>query len=258
MLNFGSRNRTTFLPGSRTFPMIHMNGWHAPTAGWHMPTRGWHMPAVGDWHFDMPNLPWQQRRSVWQNIMPNVDLAHFQMPSVNWRGPWRRQPAVTSRNGYWMPRPSWGDSDRLIAFCAGMAVGALCVYLLDPELGNTRRKLAANRTAGVTRRGLRGARRFGRKLSADVSGKMQAAIHTRAAQQIVDDATLAHKVESILFRDPDIPKGDISINCEEGTVVLRGAISRTGLIPEIAQRVRDIDGVQDVRNLLHPAGTPAP
>ena len=66
-----------------------------------------------------------------------------------------------------------------------------------------------------------------------------------------DDATLKHKVESILFRDPDVPKGDININAEYGVIVLRGTARTPDEVNDIEQQVRAIDGVRDVDNRLH-------
>ena len=74
----------------------------------------------------------------------------------------------------------------------------------------------------------------------------------------LDDVELAHKVETMLFRDPTVPKGRISINAERGVVFLRGEIPEDDLIRDLEAAVRHIPGVQDVENLLHLPGTPAP
>jgi osmotically-inducible protein OsmY len=71
------------------------------------------------------------------------------------------------------------------------------------------------------------------------------------AKEQPNDATLAHKVESILFRDPRVPKGQISINAEKGSAFLRGQVDPPELIAELEARVRKIAGVQQVENLLH-------
>jgi hypothetical protein len=80
--------------------------------------------------------------------------------------------------------------------------------------------------------------------------------HTAAAE--LDDAELAHKVESILFRDRAVPKGQISINAEHGVVFLRGQVESEELIDEIQHEVLAVPGVHAVENLLHLPGTPAP
>jgi osmotically-inducible protein OsmY len=73
-----------------------------------------------------------------------------------------------------------------------------------------------------------------------------------------NDAVLVSKVESEVFGDPDIPKGGISINAENGIVVLRGQVEDPEQIRRLEQAVGKIDGVLGVENLLHLPGTPAP
>jgi|tagenome__1003787_1003787.scaffolds.fasta_scaffold20886770_3 hypothetical protein len=73
-----------------------------------------------------------------------------------------------------------------------------------------------------------------------------------------DDAELAHKVESVVFRDDDLPKGKVSINAENGTVFLRGQVDSPDTIVLLERAVRDVEGVGGVENLLHVPGTPAP
>jgi osmotically-inducible protein OsmY len=74
----------------------------------------------------------------------------------------------------------------------------------------------------------------------------------------LDDAELAHKVESVVFRDPAVPKGRISVNAENGRVFLRGEVETPEVISDLETAVRKIAGVRDVKNLLHLPGTPAP
>jgi len=72
-----------------------------------------------------------------------------------------------------------------------------------------------------------------------------------------NDATLAQKVMTELFRDPRIPKGSINVNSENGVVQLRGQVEHPEEILEIEGRVRRVPGVLDVENMLHLPGTPA-
>jgi hypothetical protein len=73
-----------------------------------------------------------------------------------------------------------------------------------------------------------------------------------------DDAELAHKVESVVFRDESLPKGKVSINAENGTVFVRGQVDSPDTIVRVERAVRAVDGVEGVENLLHLPGTPAP
>ena len=70
-----------------------------------------------------------------------------------------------------------------------------------------------------------------------------------------DDVTLARKVETELFRPADVPKGSISVNVNDGVVELRGELTDQKQIDELGDNAKKIDGVKDVRNLLHTAGS---
>jgi hypothetical protein len=78
------------------------------------------------------------------------------------------------------------------------------------------------------------------------------------AGEPLEDADLAHKVESVLFRDRQVPKGRISINAEGGKVFLRGQIESDELIRRIVRAAGEIPDVGEVVNLLHLPGTEAP
>ena len=70
-----------------------------------------------------------------------------------------------------------------------------------------------------------------------------------------DDATLVDKIRSEIFRDVDVPKGQINTNVEKGKVVLRGEVAQPELIEQLVERTRNVHGVEDVENLLH-VGSP--
>jgi osmotically-inducible protein OsmY len=130
----------------------------------------------------------------------------------------------------------------MLGYIAAALVGALAMYFLDPERGTYRRGVTRDRISG----------------SAEAYGVAQKLTHLDADEPPASDATLAQKVMTELFRDEEIPKGDINIDAARGVVFLRGEIERPDMIEHIESRVRRIDGVRDVRNLLHQPGTPAP
>jgi hypothetical protein len=74
----------------------------------------------------------------------------------------------------------------------------------------------------------------------------------------IDDVTLARKVETELFREPEAPKGDIDVNAADGVVELRGVVRNAALKKALEARVRAIPEVRDVHNLLHLPKTTAP
>ena len=65
-------------------------------------------------------------------------------------------------------------------------------------------------------------------------------------------------METELFRDADVPKGDINVNAENGVVYLRGQVADEGLAETLGKSALKIQGVREVENLLHTPGTPAP
>lgn len=64
-----------------------------------------------------------------------------------------------------------------------------------------------------------------------------------------DDATLRDRVESELFRDPEVPKGDMNIDVAAGVVTLRGTVD-AALADDLEVRVGAVEGVVRVENLL--------
>jgi osmotically-inducible protein OsmY len=145
----------------------------------------------------------------------------------------------------------------MLGFVAAALVGALAMFFLDPDRGAYRRNQTRDRFAGTARRGGAEIGRTGRRAAAEAYGATQKITHLDRDQPPENDVVLAQKVMSELFRDRDIPKGDINVDAVNGVVSLRGQVQRPDQINEIESRVRGIDGVLDVENLLHLPGTPA-
>jgi osmotically-inducible protein OsmY len=74
----------------------------------------------------------------------------------------------------------------------------------------------------------------------------------------IDDATLARKVETEIFRDEAVPKGQINVNAQYGRVQLRGEVPNEDMLRDLVERTRNIEGVRDVESLLHLPGQEAP
>jgi osmotically-inducible protein OsmY len=145
---------------------------------------------------------------------------------------------------------------RLLGF--GAALVAL-TYFFDPQNGARRRNIARDRLAAFFRQGGRKAGRAGRAAASQAYGIKQKAAHLREEEKPQpDDVTLARKVESEIFRDAGVPKGQINVNAEEGVVFLRGEVKDADLIADLEKAARKVQGVRSVENLLHAPGTPAP
>jgi hypothetical protein len=145
---------------------------------------------------------------------------------------------------------------RALLWAAG---GALLLFFFDPISGRTRRARLAQRVPAFFRRGGRTAGRLGRAAGAEAWGLKQKATHLREEpKEGLNDPTIEAKVETELFRDPDVPKGQINVNVQEGVVQLRGEVSSEEMIEALVEQARGIQGVRDVENLLHLPGAPAP
>jgi hypothetical protein len=154
--------------------------------------------------------------------------------------------------------------ERLIDFAPAIllavvatGVGVVSAFLLDPTMGPARRGRLRERVAGQVQRI---GRRTGRvPISPDVDGT---GIGGRPDGEMYDASSdavgLAQRVETELFRDPDIDKARISITVDARTVFLRGTADTPTSIAMVERRVRRIPGVGEVVNLLHLPGTPVP
>src|SRR2546423_1041249 len=108
----------------------------------------------------------------------------------------------------------------------------------------------APRVGGVLRRSRREAVR-----QADyAAGVAKGAAHKMTPgsdSSTLNDPALARKVETEIFRAADAPKGNVSVNAENGVVYLRGQLKRPEQIDELVTAARAVDGVTEVRSLLH-------
>jgi hypothetical protein len=145
------------------------------------------------------------------------------------------------------------------ALGAGAGVGLLIMFFFDPQSGKRRRNATRAGVVGFFRRRARGAERKARISAAYGSGLTKRATHWREEEKpALDDVTIAHKVETKIFRDADVPKGQINVNVEDGVVFLRGEVDSEKLLEKLEREAAKVQGVKEVRNLLHLPGQPAP
>jgi hypothetical protein len=135
--------------------------------------------------------------------------------------------------------------------------GAVVAFFFDPTNGRTRRAQLGQRIPAFFRHRVRGLTRAGRRVSSTAYGVGQKATHLREEPKDFNDPALASKVETVLFRDADVPKGQINVNVQDGVVQLRGEVPRPELIDDLVDKARSVQGVRDVENLLHLPDTPA-
>jgi hypothetical protein len=162
----------------------------------------------------------------------------------------RRDGAAARRRG--------ARATQAAAMIGAFLLGALAEYFLDPRGGRRRRHTARDRTFATIRRTERRAAVRAQRAESRAVGNVRRVLARRRHREPLDDVTLAHKVESELFRRADMPKGRIAINAEDGVVFLRGVVEREEDIAPVASAAERLEGVKSVENLLHVAGTPAP
>jgi osmotically-inducible protein OsmY len=115
-----------------------------------------------------------------------------------------------------------------------------------------------DRTLAFFRSGGRHAAHAGRGVAAEAYGVSQKVQHLKEEPKEFEDATLADKIRSEVFRDPEIPKGQINVNVQDGVVQLRGEVPSAELIDDLVRQTRKVQGVEEVESLLHVPGTQAP
>jgi osmotically-inducible protein OsmY len=143
----------------------------------------------------------------------------------------------------------------------GGAIGAAAAYFLDPDNGARRRNVARDWTMARLRRGADEVQRkaqYAQGVATGVAHRVKDPTSAIEDGAQINDATLARKVESIIFRAPDAPKGKVSVNVEDGVVYLRGELESRDEIDELVKAANGVDGVRRVENLLHLPAEPAP
>jgi osmotically-inducible protein OsmY len=147
---------------------------------------------------------------------------------------------------------------RIVTFLFGAAIGYAAGYFSDSSSGARRRHQTRDQAVARARH----ARRDAMRQAHYAAGRAQGVVHKMTPSQPggepADDVTLAHKVESEIFRAPDAPKGRVNVNAENGVVFLRGELDDPQWIARLGDEAARVHGVAAVRNLLHTPATPAP
>jgi BON domain len=154
--------------------------------------------------------------------------------------------------------PRRGGSPRL-SILTGAIAGAAAVYFFDPERGRARRAQLADWAGARARRGWQAANQLGARTSSSAAAFPQRMVQLRSMRpRPADDLTLRDRVESEVFRNADLPKGQINFDVEAGVVTIRGQVENAYQIANVEKAVLKVPGVAGVENLLHVDGTPAP
>jgi len=145
------------------------------------------------------------------------------------------------------------DAVTAIGFGAGMIGGGIIGFFLDPRQGRRRRHQARDRVLSVGRRGANQAEQRAVRTARGARGRLARFIHRNGGADDLDDASLADKVRSEALRDHEVPKGQVNVNVEHGTVVLRGQLASQEQIDHLIAEAERVQGVRGVKSLLHTA-----
>jgi osmotically-inducible protein OsmY len=139
-------------------------------------------------------------------------------------------------------------------FLGGAVVGSVAAFLLDPVRGRSRRTQVVQRAGHLLRRLRRRTEHQVSIATHQITGLFERSRHLTVEDRAPTDEKLRDRVQSELFREPDIPKGDLNVNVEKGTVVLRGHVDSDAMKGRLGVKARSIQGVKRVENLIHVAG----
>ena len=146
-----------------------------------------------------------------------------------------------------------------VSVLTGAIVGAAATYFFDPERGRARRTLLADWVGARARRGWSTVNQLGARTSSSAAAFPQRMVQLRSMRpRPADDLTLRDRVESEVFRDDELPKGQINFDVESGVVTVRGQVDNAYQIANVEKAILKVPGVAGVENLLHVDGTPAP
>jgi osmotically-inducible protein OsmY len=136
----------------------------------------------------------------------------------------------------------------VISFALGAATGAAAARFLTPTNGRKAAAAASSAASAASTQAHHSA------------NAMKGAVHavTPSRQEPMDDMTLADRVRSEIFRPADAPKGDISVDVQDGVVYLRGTVPDDEWSQRLAKDAGKVTGITGVKNLLHTPGTTAP
>jgi hypothetical protein len=183
--------------------------------------------------------------------VPVVKLPEIQLPQIS-----IQSASAVKQAKKKLPARRGGPNT--ISVIGGAIAGALLFFFLDPEHGAARRAQAREQILATIRRLNGNVAQLGGRASANANGFSQKMIHLRSASAPVDDLTLRDRVESEIFRDQSLPKGQINFDVESGVVTVRGQVESAYQIASIEKAVLKVRGVNGVENLMHLQGTPAP
>ena len=120
----------------------------------------------------------------------------------------------------------------VFSFALGAATGAAAAHFLDPDSGRKRRNQARSQAGSKAA----GAASAVQTQAHHAAGTLKGAAHavTPHRHEAMDDATIADRVRSEIFRPADAPKGSVSVDVQAGVAYLRGEVADQAWIDRLA------------------------
>jgi osmotically-inducible protein OsmY len=136
----------------------------------------------------------------------------------------------------------------VFSFALGAAAGAAAARLLTPDHGRKAASAASSAASAASTQ------------AHQATNKMKGVAHavTPHRHEPMDDMTLADRVRSEIFRPADVPKGDVSVDVQDGVAYLRGVVPTDEWVDRLGKDARKVTGISGVKNLLHTPGAPIP
>jgi BON domain len=152
---------------------------------------------------------------------------------------------------------------RIRTLVVGGLAGAALAFVFDPVAGRGRRSRLRDRVSSFTG-GRTGPTLNGRDVAAGTMGTAAGRAGTLGETPAAsdddrpDDLTLADRIHSTVFGEPDVPADRLTIDVANGVVTLRGELDSQEEIDDIAGRIAAVADVLEVDVLVHLPGEPAP
>ena len=143
------------------------------------------------------------------------------------------------------PEPS--PRGRTSTLLLGVGIGAAIMYFLDPGRGARRRALVRDQATSAVRSGRERMQQRAEDLRNRASGVVAEA-RGRMHDEVISDEQLVARVRSQLGHHVGHARA-IDVAARDGTVTLRGEVSRTE-VDEVVSVVRGVRGVEQVENEL--------
>ncbi len=140
-----------------------------------------------------------------------------------------------------------------VRFGAALALGAVGMYVLDPDRGHGRRVRIRDQLGARIRRIERRTEQQRRYAAGVAEGRRFVGRPLHAA---ADDRALADRIRSQL--GPSFPHARVTLNVVDSVADLRGELDDAVEIEHLIQKVRGVPGVVDVVSFLHLPGRLAP